>query len=757
MLGNSLAFWTGIFWLQHATDLPNGLTLAFLLFLSLCCAWHKAWPVSSLCLGLIWASLFSQIRLGNQLPTEHIQQKISIEGYISSLPQQHPHHQSFDFVVRTPENHFPQKLRLNWYDAPPLAAGQSWTLSVKLKPPHGTLNPASFDYEAWLFANGFDATGYVTTGDPAKSEQTLFSIQQWLCRWRQDLSDRIDHALPASPQTPIIKALTIGSQNGISQTQWQLYQQTGLIHLIVISGSHITLIAGLAFSITRKIWLASGWMRIPALWPAALASWLTGLLYGSIAGLTIPTLRAVLMLSIILLAKLWQRHSSPWRLFSAAVTGVLLIEPTAVLQSGFWLSFLAVALLIHLHDGRLGKPDTWQEWVFAHCASSLALSPLLLLFFQQLSLIAPVANAIAIPLLGLFVIPLALISVLLLYITPDLASYLLQVCDFLLSQLETSMSWLANFAWSSLNLSQPPFYAVLYAGLGIYLLTAVRGFPGRHMAVFMFTPLVFLHVQRPNFAEVTLTLLDVGQGLATLISTQHHHLVFDTGSRSPDGLDMGAAVVLPAIYQQGIKSLDTLIISHGDNDHSGGGQSLSEQLKIDRILSSDPTWAERPTAEYCQTGQQWHWDGVEFRILAPPATGFIKENNNSCVLQITTTGQHLLLTGDIEAEAEQWLVEQFGSALASTVLIVPHHGSKTSSTQAFLDQVQPTLSLVSSGYLNRFHFPHPTVSQRYHAIGSRYLNTADSGAIYIHTQDKDLSVTTERQKHRHYWRRSAAH
>lgn len=751
MPSRSLAFWAGIIWIQNCVALVSDQQLGLLVLIAVSSWKYRAWPLCCLCLGLIWASLFGIQRMADRIPPALIQKELSVEGYISSLPQQHPHHQSFDFVVRIPDGHFPHKLRLNWYNAPPLEAGQSWQLKVKLKPPHGTLNPAGFDYETWLFANGFDATGYVSASNLPDDQSTL-NLQQWISRWRNDLAKRIDLALPEGQQNAIIKALTLGSQNGITQRQWQLYQQTGLIHLIVISGSHISLIAGLVFVLVRKAWVRIGLMAVPSHLPAAIFSWLAGLIYGALAGFSIPTLRAVVMLSILMLALVWQRHTSAWQIFKTAVTGVLIIDPPAVLQTGFWLSFLAVALLIHLAHGRLGKTSNWREFIFNHFASSFGLSPLLLVYFQQLSLVTPLANAIAIPVLGIIIVPVALIALILLYLLPGLAHYLLMACDSLLVYLELVMQWMVQIPHAYLNLPQPGFYAAIGAGLGVLLLTTAKGFPGKQLALCYFAPVFFVNFSRPAYAEIKMNVLDVGQGLAIVIATQNHTLVYDTGSHMPDGLDMGHAVVLPYLYQQAVNKLDYLIISHGDNDHSGGAASILENLPVSKVLSSDPRWAETEHGSYCQTGQNWQWDGVEFTFLSPPSPAFIKENNNSCVLQIKTNGQNILLTGDIEQEAETWLSEQFRGLLRHQILLVPHHGSKTSSTEAFLAQVQPELSIISSGYLNRFHFPHPSVVARYQQFASRSLNTATSGAIELETHGDRLSVQTQRQQQKNYWR-----
>jgi competence protein ComEC len=341
----------------------------------------------------------------------------------------------------------------------------------------------------------------------------------------------------------------------------------------------------------------------------------------------------------------------------------------------------------------------------------------------------------------------------LLVIAPILATPILWLVDELLQGFCWLLAIMAELPLANLNCLPPPWYALIFALFGVLLMLAPKGFPCRYLSPLLYLPLLLVNIESPKTGEVWLTLLDVDQGLSAIIQTQHHNLVFDTGAKFADSTDMGEAVLLPFLHQQGINRVDHLIISHADNDHSGGAESLLAEMPIQQISSSAAPWAEYTNGNYCQAGQNWEWDAVQFEILSPPAEPFSSENDNSCVLQISTAHQRFLLTGDIEREAEQWLVAQYGSQLQSQVLIAPHHGSKTSSSESFLQHVAPELILIPAGYLNRFHFPHPLILERYQRLGADWLNTGDKGAISLGTDDADLKVVSERQKSRRYWMR----
>jgi competence protein ComEC len=561
----------------------------------------------------------------------------------------------------------------------------------------------------------------------------------------------LDAALPNGEQLGVIKALTIGSQSGITQQQWDVFRNTGATHLIVISGSHISLIAGMVYLLVRRGW---AWLAVLSVSPqrvAAVTAWLAALFYAGLAGYSIPTLRAIIMLTVALAAIVWQRNTAPLHVLLLALIAVLIFDPFAVLSVGFWLSFIAVALLLYVSVGRLGRSNYWREATTAQLATAVGLSPLLMVFFQQVSLISPLSNWLAVPIIGLLVTPLALMAIVLLFLAPPLAGVLLQITDFILQGLWWLLLEMSKWPLATVYCLQPPWYALLTAGVGVLLLLAPRGFPARYLSVCLFLPLIFVKSEKPEPGAVWLTLLDVGQGLSAVVQTSGHTLVFDTGGKFSENSDMGDAVVLPFLRWQGIAQLDTLMISHNDNDHSGGAASLLAEMPAASISSSAPEWAERNNGVYCRAGQQWQWDQVNFTVLSPPETAFTKENNNSCVLKIETGKFSFLLPGDIEQNAENWLAQEYGEQLKSTVLIAPHHGSKTSSSFDFLQHVNPELVVIPVGFLNRFGFPHKSVLNRYQQLNAHWLSSAEAGAISIHADTEQLQIKSEREKHKHYW------
>lgn len=747
-----LAFVAGVTWVQHWSRLPIGLEWFLLIGMVLLLAVFRLWIAWAMLLGVLWASVYGDWRLSETLAVNLQGQDIKLQGYILSLPEHQDNRLSFDFVVTKAQPGIPVKLHLNWYNPKvELRAGQAWEMSVRLKRPHGRSNPGGFDYEAWLFANHVGATGYVRTNSEPQPLSTAFNLQRTIAVCRQAISDHLDKALPDSKQLGVIKALTIGSQDLISQQQWALFRQTGIVHLMVISGSHISLIAGLVFLLVRRFWIRWGSLQISPQNVAALLAWFAALFYAGLSGFSIPTQRAMLMLSVALWAIVRQRHTAAMPILALALLVVVLVDPLAVISAGFWLSFVAVALLIFISSGRLGHTTYWREAFKLHFAMAVGLAPLLIVFFQQVSLIAPFANWLAVPLVGFLVTPLALLGTATALLSDKLAGWLLWPVDGLLQVQEWFLQQMALWPAINLNCSQPPWYSLLLAVVGIMLLLAPRGIPGRYLSPFLLLPVLFVQVDKPKAGEIWLTLLDVGQGLATVVQTEHHTLVFDTGAKYSEQSDMGESVLLPFLRYQNINALDKLMISHGDIDHSGGAASLLAALPIDGVYSSVAPWAEHDHGQYCQAGQGWIWDGVEFTVLAPMAGQTESENDRSCVLKITGVKQSFLLTGDIEADAENLLVERYGETLRSTVLIAPHHGSKTSSSYPFLQQVRPAWVLIPAGYLNRFGFPHAQVMQRYQRMNTQTLITGLHGAISVKVSDSGLELETSRQTRHRYW------
>lgn len=747
-----VAFFFGIATVQQWTRLPCSWEWLLVILMAFIFGKRRLWLGCLFLFGVLWASAYANWRLDDRLVDALQGKDVLVKGYIASLPHEQDDRISFDFKVFQAGDGVPSKLHLNWYNPPnDTKAGQTWEMTVRLKKPHGRSNPGGFDYEAWLFSNHIGATGYVRPKPMPRQITPFFAISRYVAGCRQAISDRLDAALPASQQLGIIKALTIGNQDLISQQQWEVFRATGTVHLMVISGAHISLVAGLVFFAVRRGWIWSGVLRISPQNLAATTAWLAALLYVALAGFSVPTQRALLMLSVGLWSIVWQRNTAPIQVLMLALLVVILFDPLALLSAGFWLSFVAVALLMYVSSARLGSAKNWLSVTKLQIAMTIGLAPLLIVFFQRISVIAPLANWLAVPVIGVIVTPLCLLATGLAFISPMLAKVVLWPIDQLLQGLWWLLQQMAAWPLATLSSLQPPWYGILFAILGVLLLLAPRGMPTKYLSPFLFLPLFFVSANKPKLGEIWLTLLDVGQGLSVVIQTQNHTLIFDTGAKFSEQYDMGEAVVVPYLQHQAINHIDTLIISHGDNDHIGGAASLVRTIPADASYSSVPEWVENQAGQFCKAGQNWQWDEVSFSFLSPGTESFDTENDNSCVLKVSGKKFSFLLTGDIEQPAENWLVTQYGNALASTILIAPHHGSKTSSSQNFLEQVDPEMILIPAGYMNRFGFPHKKVLKRYQNRNIKYFDTSKNGAISLKTDDQSLTVELARQVQKKYW------
>lgn len=711
----------------------------------------RSWLPVFFAAGFMLAHYDAQTRLNARLNPQLQGVNIDAEGVIASLPENDAHSVRFNFDVTRSTVRLPAHLRLSWYYPDrTLKAGQRWHFTVRLKRPHGSFNPGGFDYERWLLLQGIGATGYVRV--PAQAQLLGDGGLDYITlRWRQRLSDRLTGLLPESKNLGLIKALTLGDGQSISQKQWEAFRQTGTVHLMVISGSHIALVAGWIYVAVRRLWAFSGWLRYSPQSVAAIASLCGAVSYALLAGFAIPAQRAVIMALAGLLAILLQRRVSTGYALALAALLVTAVQPVAVLAPGFWLSFVAVALIAYMLSGRLRQGYLVMRALKIQWAMALGLTPLLLLFFQQVSLLSLPANFIAVPLIGFVAVPLALLAILLLPVFPPLSRWLLQGVDFTLEGLDWVLNALLSFPFTSVSYPQPSLWALLAASLGALILLAPRGIPGRWLGLALWLPLLFPLREEIEDGAVKMTLLDVGQGLSAVLETRGHRLVFDTGAKYSDSFDMGQAVLLPFLRSKAIAKLDAVIVSHGDNDHRGGLEALLQGMATAQLFSSDPAILRQYAALPCASGRKWQWDGVAFALLTPPSKFFEKENDNSCVLKVESAFGSILLPGDIEADAETWLADNYRERLRADVLIAPHHGSKTSSTALFLNYVKPDTVLIPAGYRNRFGFPHATVLERYRKAGAAPLSTAEAGAITVTLDKHGKSVSAYRQTDRHYW------
>lgn len=748
---SALLFLSGNVLVQQFSVLPAGYCLLLVMLSAGLLIKLKQFRVAFVPLGFVWATLTAHQYLAQRLPAELEGLELTVAGVVADLPKADTNRCRFDFKLEDGPPGVPELVRLSWYHSEQcVKAGQHWRFKVKLKRVHSVYNPGGLDYERVLFAEGIGATGYIRDSAAA----VLLSQAGWwsLDALRQTIADRLASQWPAQPQiTAMLKALTIGDGSGISAADWEVFRKTGTIHLMVISGSHIGLIAGLIYFSALKLWAWSGRLQPSPPKFAAVTALLGALGYALLAGFSIPVQRAFIMLSVAFLAIISQRNTRPMQVLAMALMAVLLAEPLAVLAPGFWLSFIAVFIIIYLTAGRMAWNKPWLAALKLNCLTSLAMTPLLLTITPQISLIAPLVNMVAVPLVSLLIVPLSLLTIISLYILPFLAEWLCFIDQCLIKVMMQLLTSLAHWPYATVVMAQPPLGYLVLALLGAALLLAPPALPGRRLGWVLTIPALCFVPDKPHYGAVHFTLLDVGQGLASVVRTANHTLVYDTGAKFSSAGDSGKTVILPFLWQQGIGSIDTLVVSHGDNDHIGGAESLLEAVAVSRTLTSVPeNLGGQFKPQKCQAGQSWIWDGVAFNMLSPE-TSLGSENNDSCVLKITTPKSALLLTGDIETLAESRLVEKYGAKLQSDVLIAPHHGSKTSSGMAFLHAVKPKLVLIPAGYRNPFGHPHASVLKRYKSIGAQWKTSAEGGAINVQLGPDHALVETYRETQRKYW------
>lgn len=743
-------------------------------------------------LGFSWAAWRADIRLADSLPTNWEMKDIRVSGVVASLPQRFGRGERFVFDVDSVETagaRVPSRLILSWYrpdskgeTITPRAKlggdgeskvpvdewsesaveaggdrtvhpGERWRFTVRLKRPHGTANPHGFDYEAWLLERGIGATGTVRPREEAtRLEGFVWRPGYAVERLREVIRQRFLDELPEAPYVGVLVALAVGDQRTIPGEQWQIFSRTGVTHLVSISGLHVTMVAALCAALVNALWRRGERLMLwcPAQRAAVFAGWLAALAYALIAGFEVPAQRTLYMLSVVALA-LWSgRNLGAARTLLLALLAVLIGDPWAVLSMGFWLSFGAVAVLFFVGTSRLGgdgPAPRWshalRRWGAAQWAVTVGSIPLLLLFFQQFSLVSPLANAVAIPVISFVVTPLALIYAVLPW--PPL----LHLDHWLLAWLMKLLEALA--AWPVWQQPAPDLWSTLLAVAGVAWLLLPRGFPSRWLGLCLVLPALTLPPPRPVDGTAWLDVLDVGQGSAVLVRTASHALLYDTGPRYGAGADAGQRIVVPFLRANGVARLDALVVSHRDQDHAGGLDAVRAHGPVLRFLSS---FGEAGGSEDCIAGQSWEWDGVRFTVLHPEADAYARRekrtNGMSCVLRVVTAGGAALLTGDIEAIDERALVARMGKELRSDILVVPHHGGRGSSSAAFVEAVAPRVAIFSAGYRNGFGHPHPDILQRY-TEAERWRTDRD-GLVHVELDAKAPPVVSAwRQVQRRYW------
>ena len=710
--------------------------------------------------GFLWTLLNAHLVLRHELLPGDEGKSLYAAGVVVSLPETRDRSIRFNFRIDElshyghPVEASPGKVRLSWYEGrQPLRPGERWKLKIRLKRPHGYMNPGGFDYESWLFQNRLRATGYVVDDEYNTRLEQAAGLNPDLLRFA--IRNRIREVLPSDALAGFIPALAVGDRSGLSDAHWQVLTATGTNHLIAISGLHIGLVAGVVYLLALRLWSPVR-MLIPAL-PgnvsgvrlAAACAMLAALMYALLAGFALPTQRALVMLCVYFGMKLYYRTVISSDVLGAALFAVLAVDPFAPLSASFWLSFSAVAVIlygvgyrVHLQGRRL------QEWFRVQYVVSMGLVPVLALYYQEIPVLSLFANMFAVPWVSLIVIPLVLGGCMLLLIDMDL---LLQLA---LGSMHV-LWWVLNLfmAWESqlLPVARPGLVPMAVVSAGMLILLLPRGITSRWLGLIWLVPLFFPGKTGLSSGEAEITVLDVGQGLAVVVRTQEHNLLYDAGPAYASGFNTGTAVILPFLRNSGVSGLDMLVQSHGDNDHIGGLQGLIGEIPVSRVISSVPGQVPLLQAVDCTDGQSWSWDGVHFRVLHPGRAENLSANDRSCVLRVKARNLTLLLSGDIEKRAERSLVLRHEERLRADVLVVPHHGSKTSSTRDFIRAVSPDIAIFPVGYRNRFGLPSREIISRYREHGVRLLSTAESGAVRISAVRAGMQVALHREKQRRFW------
>lgn len=727
----------GLLTLRFLPALPATGWLLAMVVLALMLLPFRTYPLAFFLLGLSWACISAQWALDDRLQPTLDGETRWMEARVVGLPQQTDTGVRFELAdSRSRKARLPKRIRVSWHGGPAVRSGERWRLAVTLKRPSGLLNFHGFDHEAWLLAQRMGATGSVKDGErlaPARNA------------WRDGLRQRL-LATDAQGREAAVAALVLGDGSGLEAQEWQVLQDTGTVHLLVISGQHIGLLAGLIYGLVAGLARYGCWPRtLPWLpWACGMA-FAAALSYGLLAGFGVPVQRACVMVGLVLLWRLRFQHLGAWWPLLLAFNGVLLLEPLASLQPGFWLSFAAVAILVLTFGGRLGPWSVWQAWTRPQWLIAIGLFPLLLVLGLPISLTAPVANLFAVPWISLVVLPLALLGTALLWL-PVIGDGLIWLAGGALEAWFKVLALLGGQlpAWTP---AEVPLACWLVSLAGAVLLLLPNGVPFRLLGWPMLLLAVFPPREPIPHGQVTVVQLDVGQGQAVILRTRNHALLYDAGPRS-GSVDLGARVVLPSLKKFGIERLDMMLLSHADADHAGGAAAVARGVPITRVLGGEteglPAFLK---TEPCISGERWEWDGVSFVLWQ--WVDAISGNSKSCVLQVVAGGERLLLTGDIDRAAERALLDT-SLAVPTDWLQAPHHGSRSSSSRPFVQRLAPKSVLISRGRGNAFGHPHSQVLERYQALGSRVHDSAEQGAVRVQLGAFEPAVVARSQ--RRFWR-----
>ncbi|WED44612.1 DNA internalization-related competence protein ComEC/Rec2 [Legionella cardiaca] len=698
------------------------------LFLAMSLSLKPRWTLLGCFLvAIFWSVIHNRWVADSDMPSDvQVITKAILEGEIVSIPTTGFSKSQFQFLINQLNGKQVKStvLLACYTHCPKFKVGDFWHFEAKLKKPVNLGNPGGFDYVGWLNARHISWTGYIRPHS-AKLLTRVHSPQS-LLGFREHLALNVGKLMPKEKVLGVFEALTLGLTNHIDKSQWDLFRRTGTTHLMVISGSHIGLVAGLSFLLMRWLWSRGGrlCLHYPADQAASIVSFLMALIYALIAGFAAASQRSLIACFFLLLKNFLNHRFTAWQAWRYSLLAVLLYEPHDVLSPGFYLSFLAVASLL-LGSQRFSAKG-FRKTIILQLICLFGLMPLTLFWFSYGAVNGVLANLLAIPLVEFIIVPLSLIALFMAQWWDN--SLLLILVSWAIEGLLYYLNWIDALSLLNLNFS---FISVLSPLALMLTMLVLLFFPVKTMwpaLIVMSMAALFPGYPRVKDGKAEINIIDVGQGLAVSVRTAKHLLIYDTGVKFYQGGDMAKLAIIPYLNTLGIKKVDKVIISHPDLDHRGGLASLEENYKIDELIVNSPSFYHR--GKNCHHYPAWQWDGVNFRFLAINKR-FKNKNNNSCILQIENKEQKILLTGDIERLAENYLVTHYKGQLQSAVLVLPHHGSKTSSSLPFIKQVAPQFAVISAGFDNRYHFPHKETLQTLQKQRIDFLNTADCGMVTI--------------------------
>lgn len=708
--------------------------------------------------SFLWATVVMHWQLDHRLSVEQNNKRVTVIGEVLNIPRTSPISTNFLFKPISISNYkgtLPKKVKLNWRKAPDnLQPGQIWRLKLKLKQPHGFQNPGGFDYERWMFARGIHATGYVV-----KSEQNVlqrnnpFSVNSLRYRLKQ----HIEESCVNCKNTGLIQALAIGYRGNISHPVRSLLNQTGTAHLIAVSGLHIGIIASVFYSIGLLLWsrlLYAGWFKRKEL--ALLLAWVAGLCYSLLAGFDLPAQRAMLMLTVILSSLLLR---SPFNLLNSIQTAlvlVIIVSPLAVLSESFWLTFTALMIIAFGSFLLQRESSRIKQLVIIQLLFSILFIPISIFIFGQIHSASIAANLFAVPLVSFVIVPLNFILLILFWLPESLLQLLYGLLDSLLDVLTGYLNWLQNNGLQAINVAQIDGWMLILFLIFMILLLMPRGIISKTILLLLLPPLVFWNQHQQSANELTMTVLDVGMGTSIVLQTARHSLIYDFGPGNNQGYSLGEWVVLPYMQSKGIEKPDRIVISHADQDHSGGFYALQDEYTGIPLYSGTPEGIKNKFPQLgfirdCHHTQSWIWDGVKFEFISDQPGLSASKNNRSCVLKVTLRQNSILIAGDIESRQERNLINSDRQSLTAGVLVAPHHGSLTSSTEAFIKSVGANHVIFTTGFLNRWKFPRPEIEQRYVKTGSEIMQTDKTGAIQVKCSADGCKLEKYRQQHPRIW------